>query len=126
MKTLKNQTLYFCDHCGKLYRRPGPCKVHEESKCSRNPGLQPKCFGCKHFSFEKMEIVYDRLRGGDHVQVIDTIPAVAYCALHEEYMQLPWKRLHPEVTGMYMPLECEDFQPEPAPVPLIDDDIFAF
>lgn len=45
-------TIYFCDHCNKLYQRKHACEKHER-RCMSNPENERKCWSCKYRSIRR-------------------------------------------------------------------------
>jgi len=104
MKQVDNVSLWFCDHCNKLYRVRHACTKHEKF-CNRNPANRHPCFHyCIHLS-KGEESDYDGYNKRTSF----------YCKIRkvELYSYIAERIGHPIIDYEEvdrMPLRCEHFE----------------
>lgn len=62
MKTIKDVTVYKCDHCNKKYFREKAC-VNHEKMCYQNPANFRPCFICPNLEKKEVVIYFDTYNG---------------------------------------------------------------
>lgn len=104
----ENQTLFFCEHCKKMYRRKYPCEKHEKW-CSKNPRNKHKCFDfCKYLTRNRTDqgtdFYCEKLKKNLHSFIIDK-----YIEKGNEYAGL---LMDVKEDTERMPMECEEHRYE--------------
>lgn len=103
----KEMTMYFCEHCNKMYRRPKWCEKHE-AKCFKSPANDRPCFNCKHLSEDEFESCthyhYDGTEYTAHRRVL-------HCdknrvCVYPPQISEPYELL--DVDNIAMPLTCNE------------------
>lgn len=107
MKT-KETTVYFCDHCNKLYQRKYFAEKHEKM-CAKNPDNNRACHFCIHL--EKVDyLMYADMYNGETHYTID----VLHCHKLKKYLHPPQVEIKGNAIDLGdeinepMPKECDD------------------
>ena len=120
MITKENVTIYLCEHCRKVYRRPHDCLNHEPG-CHRNPENHHLCFDCPFLKKGTRTVYYDAW-DGEHSTEITSFGCMAQGELVYSYKAENMRRAHNDVEdGMRMPTPFEGCQYNSGSIPPVPD-----
>jgi len=110
--TIKNTTIYKCEHCRKIYQRERFAKLHP-AKCRKNPCNISACSsGCKYLTSTKEDVLVSNMHGERYEEL-----RLLRCSKQHIYIKPIWST--GEIANLCEPVEtmpkkgeCEYFEEE--------------